>query len=109
MAEKKIADTKVEVSEWPLVQRLTKPIKVAGDEVTELSFREPTVMDIEQNDSPVLVNYTTGAWDYKFPQMTQMMSALATVPPSAIRSLDRVDYMTIALKLAPHFFPDLSR
>jgi len=91
-----------------LVVPLTKKVKVDGEEVDKLSFREPTGGDIETAGNPVILNFQQGTWSYEPKSMTQMMSLLAAVPPSTIRSLSPIDWNTIAVQLAPNFIPDLS-
>ena len=94
----------------PLMIHLRKPIIANGDEVKELTFREPTAADIERVGNPVNIDMLSGdtpklTFDAK--AMTQMMSVLAAVPPSAIRQLHPRDWNSAAWTLASFFMPDL--
>lgn len=89
---------------------LRKPIQANGEEVSELTFREPTGGDIERAGNPVIVDVFSGdtiklTFDEK--KMTQMMSRLAEVPPSSIRMLHPKDWNSIAWQLVHFFTPDL--
>lgn len=94
----------------PLVFKLRKAVIANGDEVTELTFREPTAADIERVGNPVNLDFFQGdtpkaTFDAK--AMTNMMSLLAAVPPSAIRGMHPRDWNTIAWSIAPFFMPEL--
>lgn len=94
-----------------IIQTLRKSIIANGDEVKELTFREPTAADIERVGNPVVVDMlSTGdvpkvTFDAK--SMTQMMALLATVPPSTIRQMHPRDWNSAAWQLATFFIPDL--
>lgn len=102
---------KVSVVEEPLVIKLRKPVIANGDEVNELTFREPTAGDIERCGNPVLADFLsseTPKISYDAKSMTTMMAALAAVPPSTIRQMHPKDWENGALMLAYRFFtPDL--
>ena len=92
-----------------IVVKLRKSVIANGDEVTELTFREPTAGDIERCGNPVNIDMLSGdtpkvTFDTK--SMTQMMSLLATVPPSTIRQMHPKDWNTAAWSLAGFFTPD---
>ena len=94
----------------PIKYKLRKPIQANGEEVDELTFREPNGGDIERAGNPVLVDVFSGdtvklSFDEK--KMTAMMSRLAAVPPSSIRMLNPKDWNSIAWQLVPFFTPDL--
>lgn len=94
----------------PLVVLLRKPVIANGDEVKELTFREPTAADIERTGNPVNIDMMSGdtpkvTFDAK--AMTQMMSLLAAVPPSTIRQMHTRDWNTAAWNLASFFMPEL--
>jgi hypothetical protein len=80
-----------------------------GEQTKSLSFREPTAADIERCGLPVTINPLNDGPQIRFEhrEMTAMMVALASVPPSSIRSMDPRDWTTIAWQLAPFFIPDL--
>ena len=90
-----------------LVIRLGKPLIAHGDEVTELRFREPTAADIEACGSPVTIDFLNQAEPkmiYETKAMFAMMSRLAAVPPSTIKSMRTKDWEYAALALAHRFF-----
>ncbi len=93
-----------------VVQTLRKSVIANGDEVMELTFREPTAADIERaGGNPVNIDMSSGTAKVTFDAraMTQMMGLLAMVPPSTIRQLHPRDWNTIAWQLAHFFTPDL--
>jgi Phage tail assembly chaperone proteins, E, or 41 or 14 len=98
-------------AESPIVIKLRKSVIANGDEVMELSFREPTAIDIERaGGNPVIIDMMSGdtpkiTFDAK--AMTQMMGLLAAVPPSTIRQMNPRDWNTAAWQLAIFFTPDL--
>ncbi len=109
MAEEKEAQT-ANGAASPIVIKLRKSIIANGDEVASLTFREPTAGDIERTGNPVLVDMLSGdipkiTFDAK--AMTQMMSLLATVPPSTIRQMHPRDWNTAAWSLASFFMPEM--
>lgn len=94
----------------PLVINLRKNIIANGDEVDKLEFREPTAGDIERIGNPVNIDFLSGdtpkaTFDSKM--MTQMMAALAGVPPSTIRQMNTRDWNTAAYSLATFFMPEM--
>lgn len=89
---------------------LRKPIQANGEEVSELTFREPTGGDIERAGNPVIVDVFSGdtvkiTFDEK--KMVQMMSRLAEIPPSSVRMMHPKDWNSIAWQLVHFFTPDL--
>jgi hypothetical protein len=88
---------------------LRKAVIAHGDEVKELRFREPTAGDIEKCGNPVNIDFFSGKPKMTFNEvaMSAMMSQLAAVPPSTIRSLNTKDWNTAAWELASFFMPDL--
>ena len=93
-----------------IVQTLRKSVIANGDEVNELTFREPTAADIERVGNPVNIDMLSGdvpkvTFDAR--AMTQMMALLATVPPSTIRQMHPRDWNSAAWQLASFFIPDL--
>jgi|SoimicmetaTmtHMA_FD_contig_31_19772688_length_834_multi_1_in_0_out_0_2 hypothetical protein len=90
-----------------LVIPLRKEVIAHGEPLKELRFREPTAGDIEVCGTPVMIDFMTG----EMPKMTfetkamfAMMSRLAGVPPSTIKSLHPKDWGYAALALAHRFF-----
>jgi len=95
----------VEVTE--VVIPLRKPLQAHGDEVKELRFREPTAGDIEACGSPVMIDFLNQdqpKMTFETKAMFAMMSRLAAVPPSTIRSMHPKDWEYAALLLAHRFF-----
>ena len=111
-----MSDEKEEVkangSSSSIVIKLRKSIIANGDEVNELTFREPTAGDIERvGSNPVNIEQIgeTGKLKVTFDTkaMSHMMSILATVPPSTVRQMHPKDWNTAAWELASFFMPDL--
>lgn len=103
-------ETKTNGAPSPLVINLRKPVMANGEEVSELTFREPTAGDIEMVGNPVNLDFLSGetpkaTFDTK--AMTQMMSRLAAVPPSTIRQMHPRDWNTAAWSLASFFMPEM--
>ena len=92
----------------PIVIKLRKSVIANGDEVMELSFREPTAGDIERVGNPVIIDPFAEPVKYTFDSksMTQMMSLLAVVPPSTIRQMHPRDWNNAAWALITFFTPD---
>jgi hypothetical protein len=94
----------------PITVKLRKPIQANGEEVSELVFREPNGGDIERCGNPVDIDPFQGETvklSFNEKKMTQMMSRLASVPPSSIRMMNPKDWNSIAWQLLPFFTPDL--
>ncbi len=100
---------KVNGAASPIVVKLRKSVIANGDDVMELSFREPTAADIERaGGNPVeIVEGSQGRIVFNVSAMTQMMVLLAAVPPSTIRQMHPKDWQNIAWSLAHFFTPDL--
>lgn len=93
----------------PLKVKLRKPILKDGDPSSEIEFREPTAGDIERAGQPVLLDFSSDPFKITFDEkkMTMMLSTLAAVPPSSIRSMHPKDWNTCAWLVAGFFTPDL--
>jgi hypothetical protein len=86
---------------------LRKPVIAHGDEVSELTFREPTAADIEACGTPIMIDFMTGEQPkltFETKAMFAMMSRLANVPPSTIKQMHPKDWGAAALLLAHRFF-----
>lgn len=97
-------------ADGPLKIFLRKAIPANGEDVMELTFREPTGGDIDQVGNPVLLDLFSGetvkiSFDARI--MTNMMSRLAAVPPSSIRKMHPKDWNTAAYSLVNFFTPEL--
>jgi hypothetical protein len=105
--ETKVAEKMNGVASTDLVIPLSKPLIAHGDEIKELRFREPTAADIEACGSPVTIDFLNQAEPkmiYETKAMFAMMSRLAAVPPSTIKSMRTKDWEYAALALAHRFF-----
>jgi|SRR6516164_6339227 hypothetical protein len=103
-------EKKVNGATSPLVVALRKGVIANGDEVTSLSFREPTGADIEICGNPVnidLLSSDTPKITFDSKAMTQMLARLAMVPPSTIRAMHPKDWNTAAWSVAGFFMPEL--
>jgi len=102
------APTPPKPEKWIGKLPLRKPVIANGDEVMELTFREPTGGDIERIGCPVVLSIfeTQPKPVYDGAVMTAMMANLATVPPSTIRQLDPRDWQNGAMMLFHFFVPD---
>ncbi len=103
-------EVKTNGSVSPIVFHLRKPIIANGEEVKELTFREPTAADIERTGNPVLIDMLSGetpklTFDAK--AMSQMMALLAGVPPSTVKQMNTKDWNSAAWTLASFFMPDI--
>jgi Phage tail assembly chaperone proteins, E, or 41 or 14 len=90
-----------------VVINLTWPVQAHGEEVKQLKFRRPTGGDIMAlgDGYPIVINWTTGQITPNPKVMGEIMSTLAGVPPSTIRSLDAEDWSTCAHALMGFFPP----
>ena len=93
-------------NDW--IYKLRKPLMAHGDEIAELKFREPTGADIEACGSPIIFNLYAAEGEPKTrvePRvMFSMMSRLASVPPSTIRSMNAREWEYVANVLMHRFF-----
>jgi hypothetical protein len=90
---------------------LSKSVIANGEETMFLEFREPTGGDIATNGNPVSVDFSQDPpkINYDAKAMTAMLAALATVPPSTIKSMTAKDWETAALMVTGFFLPEPSR
>ena len=94
---------------WPKKLPLRKPVIANGNEVMELSFREPTPLDIERCGDPARIDFFKGQPQvvYNDAAVTQMLSTLAAVPPSTIKSMHITDWKNARLLITIPFLEDL--
>lgn len=94
---------------WDGLLHLRKEVIANGEPVMEIKFREPTAGDIERIGNPVTISLyeNNPKLHFEAQTMTMMMSVLAGVPPSTIRSMHPKDWNNAAIKLANFFTPDL--
>ena len=75
---------------------LSKPIKAHGDEVSEISMREPTTKDIIELGLPTLIipgadGQSTGV-EIRQPVVARYISRLAAIPMGSVESLAVKDF-----------------
>lgn len=102
------ADTVTTKEAWTGKLPLRKKIVANGEDVDELTFREPTGGDIERIGCPIVLSVFEAQPKpvYDGAVMTMMMAHLAVVPPSAIRQMDPRDWQNGAMMLFHFFVPD---
>lgn len=75
---------------------LSKPIKAHGDEVSEISLREPTTKDIIELGLPTLIipgadGQSTGV-EIRQPVVARYISRLAAIPMGSVEALAVKDF-----------------
>lgn len=92
---------------WPIrVKLLHKAVRDnKGNEVRELSFREPTGADINRYGNPVRVNQD-GDIVIDERKMTWIMSALSGILTPMLERMDPRDWNSAAYRLRGFFLPD---
>lgn len=93
--------------DWPIKVRLMhRPIRNnKGEDVRELSFREPTGGDINRCGNPVRINQD-GDVIIDERKMTLIMSALTGVLSPLLERMDPRDWNSCAYRLRGFFLPD---
>lgn len=83
---------------------LTRPIQAHGEEVTALTFREPTPKDLMESGSPVLlIPSAEGDMGIEVrPKVIALYIArLGGIPPSSVHTLCVADFMACQGALLP--------
>lgn len=96
-----------EVEQWPITVRLMhRPIKNnKGEEVRELTFREPSGGDINRYGNPVRIDQQGDAIiDER--KMTLIMAALSGILSPLLERMDPRDWNSCAYRLRNFFLPD---
>jgi hypothetical protein len=95
------------IEAWPIkVRLLHHPIRDnKGEDVRELSFREPTAGDINRYGNPCRVNQE-GDVVIDERKMTFVMAALSGILPPLIERMDPRDWNSCAYRLRSFFLPD---
>jgi hypothetical protein len=88
-------------NEWNGKILLRKPITANGEQMEELNLREPTAADIIDVGMPVTPDSRLDA-----PVIAMMISRLAAVPPSSVRSMHPTDFTNACYRLADFFVRD---
>ena len=75
---------------------LSKPIKAHGDEVSELTLREPTTKDVIELGLPTLIipgadGQSTGV-EIRQPVVARYVSRLAAIPMGSVKALSLKDF-----------------
>jgi len=88
---------------------LRRPIVAHGEEIKELKLREPTAGDIDRIGNPVLIGIYEDNPKVHFDNkvMTNMISHLASVPPSSVKAMHTKDWNNAAWALMGFFTPDM--
>lgn len=79
------------------VFKLSKPVMAHGQEITELTLREPTVTDTMDLGMPYVVDISgdEAAIAFKPTVLAKYVTRLATVPMSTIKALPISDWMAL--------------
>ncbi len=95
--------------EWPITVTLRhKPIRNnAGEEVKQVSMREPRAGDINRYGNPVRVN-ADGEIIIEERKMTYMIAALTNILPPFIEDMDTRDWNSCAYRIRGFFLPELA-
>ena len=94
------------VEKWPIkVKLMNKAIRNnKGEEIRELSFRQPTGADINRNGLPVRID-VNGDVIMDERKMTLMMTALSGVMTPFLEAMDPRDWASCAYRLRNFFLP----
>jgi hypothetical protein len=94
------------VEKWPIkVKLMNKAIRNnKGEEIRELSFRQPTGADINRNGLPVRID-VNGDVIMDERKMTLMMTALSGVMTPFLETMDPRDWASCAYRLRNFFLP----
>ena len=100
-------ETTAPIDEWPVkVKLMHRPIRNEhGEEVRELSFREPTGGDINRCGNPVRVDQF-GEIVIEERKMSLMIAALSGLLSPIIDRMDPRDWNSCAYRLRRFFLPD---
>jgi hypothetical protein len=95
------------VETWPIkVKLIYKPIRDnKGNELRELSFRQPTGGDINRVGMPVRID-VSGDVQMDERKMTLMMTTLTGVMTPFLEAMDPRDWSSCAYRLRNFFLPD---
>ena len=77
--------------------KLSRPIQAHGEEVSEITLREPTADDVMQIGSPQLLvpsaDGESAGVEIRAKVIGQYITRLASIPPSSVKALPIVDFM----------------
>lgn len=88
--------------------KLSTPIEVAGETISELTMREPTAREMRAIGDPFTPVYgadgSTRALNFDNEAVVQYLSKLCTVPPSTVDKLTAKDFLAARSELSRFFF-----
>ncbi|GJE45366.1 phage tail assembly protein [Methylobacterium soli] len=90
-----------------LVHILSKPIKAHGEEIREITFRDPLGADILAVGNPVIVDMASDPprVTHDERKMAAMISRLGGIPTSSVAQMGPQDWVACAWLLTPFFVP----
>jgi hypothetical protein len=97
----------LEQDEWPIVVKMMyRPIRNnRGEDIREVSLREPRAGDINRYGNPIRVNQE-GDVIIDERKMSYMIAALSGILPPFIDEMDPRDWNSCAYRLRRFFLPD---
>jgi Phage tail assembly chaperone proteins, E, or 41 or 14 len=103
------SDPQAEPETWPLKVKLMHSVirdpSKPGDEIRELSFRQPTAGDINRCGNPCRVD-SNGDLQVDEKKMTMIMANLSGVLSPLLDQMDARDWSTCRWRLQRFFLPD---
>lgn len=86
---------------------LSRPVQAHGEDVSELSFREPTGSDIIAVGNPVVIDMASDPPKISHDErkLAAMLARLAEVPPSTIGKMAPQDFVGAGWLITPFFVP----
>lgn len=84
------------------VVKLTRPIKAHGDEIAEITLREPTGDDVMELGYPFSVG-EDGATTIKAKVVGRYVVKLADIPMSSVKQICPADFLVLAGELIVFF------
>lgn len=80
---------------FPFAYKLKAPITIAGEPLTELTFREPTGEDMSEIPVPIKAEASDDVSPWTFGTALDFAAKCADVPPSTMRALKPVDVLEV--------------
>lgn len=101
-----VADVAVSDHPKEITVELKIPVQAHGDTLKKITFRRPTGGDLMTLGGDYPINIDSMGYPRPNPMaMGLMMSTLASVPPSTIKSMDAKDWVVCAYALVNFFLP----
>ena len=90
-----------------MIVKLSKPITVGGELLTEITLRDPTVDDVANIGYPFLLDISDGGTSIRLQPkvILKYASALAGVPPSSLKAISLGDLSSLQ-EAVMNFFGD---